>query len=303
METTAPDVQAAASAAADALGDAVETLANDPVTFWSGLKDYLLSIAPKVLLIVAVFLAGLFLIRLAMAFLKKMFDRSRLDSALHMFTLSMIRVALYILLAITILMIISPSAATGLVAAMSIFGLAISLAVKDSLSNLAGGLSVLFTRPFALGDYVSVGSTEGTVQEIRLNYTVLSTLDNKVIHIPNGDVAKAQITNFTGVEKRRLDLKFSIGYGDDFERAEAIIEKLVAAHPSALKEPAPVVRMIEHGDSAIVLCCRVWVDTANYWPLHFDLLEQVKKAFDEAGISIPFNQLDVNLTGHLGGAK
>lgn len=298
METASTEVQAAASAAADVINDAVETLASDPVTFWSQLKDYFLtSIAPKLVLIVIICLVGLFLIRLIMAFLKKLFERSKLDSSLHVFTLSMIRIALFILLGITVLAVASPSAATGLIATMGIFGLAISLAVKDSLSNLAGGLSVLFTRPFALGDYVTIGSAEGTVKEIRLNYTLLATVDNKIIHIPNGDVAKAQITNFTGVEKRRLDLKFSIGYQDDFERAEAIISEILKKNPKALQEPEPVVRMVEHGSSAIVLCCRVWVNTEDYWPLNFDLHEQVKKEFDNAGISIPYNQLDVNLVG------
>lgn len=298
METASTEVQAAASAAADVINDAVETLASDPITFWSQLKDYFLtSIAPKLVLIVIICLVGLFLIRLIMAFLKKLFERSKLDSSLHVFTLSMIRIALFILLGITVLAVASPSAATGLIATMGIFGLAISLAVKDSLSNLAGGLSVLFTRPFALGDYVTIGSAEGTVKEIRLNYTLLATVDNKIIHIPNGDVAKAQITNFTGVEKRRLDLKFSIGYQDDFERAEAIISEILKKNPKALQEPEPVVRMVEHGSSAIVLCCRVWVNTEDYWPLNFDLHEQVKKEFDNAGIAIPYNQLDVNLVG------
>lgn len=298
METASTDVQAAASAAADVINDAVETLASDPVTFWSQAKDYFLtSVAPKLIMIVIICLVGLFLIRLIMAFLKKLFERSKLDSSLHVFTLSMIRIALFILLGITVLAVASPSAATGLIATMGIFGLAISLAVKDSLSNLAGGLSVLFTRPFALGDYVTIGSAEGMVKEIRLNYTLLATLDNKIIHIPNGDVAKAQITNFTGVEKRRLDLEFSIGYQDDFERAKAIISDILRENPKALQDPEPVVRMVEHGSSAIVLCCRVWVNTADYWPLNFDLHEQVKKEFDSAGISIPYNQLDVHLVG------
>lgn len=298
METASTDVQAAASAAADVINDAVETLASDPVTFWSQAKDYFLtSVAPKLIMIVIICLVGFFLIRLIMAFLKKLFERSKLDSSLHVFTLSMIRIALFILLGITVLAVASPSAATGLIATMGIFGLAISLAVKDSLSNLAGGLSVLFTRPFALGDYVTIGSAEGTVKEIRLNYTLLATLDNKIIHIPNGDVAKAQITNFTGVEKRRLDLEFSIGYQDDFERAKAVISDILRKNPKALQDPEPVVRMVEHGSSAIVLCCRVWVNTADYWPLNFDLHEQVKKEFDSAGISIPYNQLDVHLVG------
>lgn len=296
MDPSTLDVEATASAAADAINEAVQTLTTNPTTFWDRTKDYLLASLPKCILFIIVLIAGMILIRLIMTFLKKVLSRSKMDPALQGFSLSILRVGLYILLGITLLTIISTAAAAGVIAAMGIFGLAISLAVKDSLSNLAGGLSVLFTRPFALGDYVSIGATEGNVQEIRLNYTVLSTVDNKIIHIPNGDVAKAQITNFTGVEKRRLDLSFSIAYEDNFIQAESIILKILDRHPLALKDPEPMVRILEHGASAIVLCCRVWVQTPDYWTLHFDLLEEVKKAFDEEGITIPYNQLDVHVS-------
>ncbi len=296
MDPSTLDVEATASAAADAINEAVQTLTTNPTTFWDRTKDFLLASLPKCILFIIVLIAGMILIRLIMTFLKKVLSRSKMDPALQGFSLSILRVGLYILLGITLLTIISTAAAAGVIAAMGIFGLAISLAVKDSLSNLAGGLSVLFTRPFALGDYVSIGATEGNVQEIRLNYTVLSTVDNKIIHIPNGDVAKAQITNFTGVEKRRLDLSFSIAYEDNFIQAESIILKILDRHPLALKDPEPMVRILEHGASAIVLCCRVWVQTPDYWTLHFDLLEEVKKAFDEEGITIPYNQLDVHVS-------
>ena len=296
MDSSTLDVEATASAAADAINEAVETLTTNPITFWDRTKDYLLASLPKCILFVIVLIAGIILIRLIMAFLKKVLGRSKMDPALQGFSLSILRVGLYILLGITLLTIISTAAAAGVIAAMGIFGLAISLAVKDSLSNLAGGLSVLFTRPFALGDYVAIGTTEGNVQEIRLNYTVLSTVDNKIVHIPNGDVAKAQITNFTGVEKRRLDLSFSIAYEDNFIQAESIILKILDRHSLALKDPEPMVRILEHGASAIVLCCRVWVKTPDYWTLYFDLLEEVKKAFDEEGITIPYNQLDVHVS-------
>lgn len=296
MDPSTLDVEATASAAADAINEAVETLTTNPITFWDRTKDYLLASLPKCVLFLIVLVVGVILIRLILSFLKKVLGRSKMDPALQGFSLSILRVGLYILLGITLLTIISTAAAAGVIAAMGIFGLAISLAVKDSLSNLAGGLSVLFTRPFALGDYVSIGSTEGNVQEIRLNYTVLATVDNKIIHIPNGDVAKAQITNFTGVEKRRLDLSFSIAYEDDFIQAESIILKILDRHSLALKDPEPMVRIFEHGASAIVLCCRVWVQTPDYWTLYFDLLEEVKKAFDEEGITIPYNQLDVHVS-------
>jgi len=174
---------------------------------------------------------------------------------------------------------------------MSVLGLAVSLAIQDSLSNLAGGISVLFTKPFSIGDYVDIGSSEGTVQDIRLNYTVIKTVDNKVVHVPNGDVAKAQITNFTSEPTRRLDLDFSIGYNDDFALAQRLISGIIAQHPQALADPEPIVRMVGHGESAVVIGCRVWCATPDYWNLKFDLLEQVKEQFDRNGISIPFNRL------------
>jgi small conductance mechanosensitive channel len=217
------------------------------------------------------------------------------DPTLHHFMLSIFGIVLYLVLGTMVLAILVPDAVGGLIALMSVFGLAISLAVKDSLANLAGGISVLFTKPFALGDYVQINSTEGTVEEIRLNYTVLKTFDNKVVHIPNGDVAKAQIVNFTCEPTRRLDITFSISYQDDFQKAQELIRSTVNANPMALDNPEPLIRVTEHASSAILICCRVWCKTPDYWPLKFDLLEEVKCRFDQSGISIPYNQLDVHI--------
>lgn len=297
METIFTNTPAVAENATEAINEVVETLANDPVTFWGQMKVLFENNWPKLLMIAVLLVGGVFLIRLSMSFLKKMLERSKLDRALHVFTLSIIRITLYIFLGILLLIEISPQAATGLVAAMGIFGLAVSLAVKDSLANLAGGLSVLFTRPFSPGDYVSIGETEGKVMEIRLNYTVLTTIDNKLIHIPNGDVAKAEIINYTSMENRRLDLEFAISYNDDFKLAKKVICDVLQRHPMALQEPEPVVRMTRHADSAVIICCRVWVKTESYWPLHYDLMEEVFEAFQEIGISIPFQQLEVHMHG------
>lgn len=281
---------------AEQIDQTIQTLATmDPKSFWTMAKEFMISLLPTLISAVLILLVGLILIRITMSFTKKMFEKSKLDPTLHAFTLSIIRTVLYFLLCITVLAILLPSAVSGLIAALGVFGLAVSLAVKDSLSNVAGGLSVLFTKPFSLGDYVKIGGDEGTIREIRLNYTVLTTVDNKTVHIPNGDVAKALIVNYTGQETRRLDLEFSIGYGDDFEKAKAIIRKVAEAHPKAIQDPEPVIRMVSQGESAIVLCCRTWTKTADYWPLYFDMLEQVKTAFDREGINIPYNQLDVHL--------
>ena len=252
-----------------------------------------LDLLPKLLTAALILLVGIILVRWAAKFARNLLKHSRLDVTLHNFIVSILSALLYILLAIIVVTVLVPSAVGSLITMFGVFGLAVSLAVKDSLANLAGGMSVLFTKPFALGDYVNINGNEGTVQEIRLNYTVIKTVDNKLVHIPNGDVAKAEITNFTAQETRRLDLVFSIGYDDDFEQAKKIIREIVHDNPLADSDPEPIVRMVEHGDSAIRIGCRVWVDTADYWTLNYDLLEEVKRRFDASGIHIPYNQLEI----------
>ena len=293
METDIANALETNSPAAE-IQSAVDAIAQMPSnTRLHYLLGKFLDLLPKLLTAALILLVGIILVRWAAKFARNLLKHSRLDVTLHNFIVSILSALLYILLAIIVVTVLVPSAAGSLITMFGVFGLAVSLAVKDSLANLAGGMSVLFTKPFALGDYVNINGNEGTVQEIRLNYTVIKTVDNKLVHIPNGDVAKAEITNFTAQETRRLDLVFSIGYDDDFEQAKKIIREIVHDNPLAHSDPEPIVRMVEHGDSAIRIGCRVWVDTADYWTLNYDLLEEVKRRFDAAGIHIPYNQLEI----------
>lgn len=293
METDIANALETNSTAAE-IQSAVDAIAQMPSnTRLHYLLGKFLDLLPKLLTAALILLVGIILVRWAAKFARNLLKHSRLDVTLHNFIVSILSALLYILLAIIVVTVLVPSAAGSLITMFGVFGLAVSLAVKDSLANLAGGMSVLFTKPFALGDYVNINGNEGTVQEIRLNYTVIKTVDNKLVHIPNGDVAKAEITNFTAQETRRLDLVFSIGYDDDFEQAKKIICEIVHDNPLAHSDPEPIVRMVEHGDSAIRIGCRVWVDTADYWTLNYDLLEEVKRRFDASGIHIPYNQLEI----------
>ena len=293
METDIANALETNSTAAE-IQSAVDAIAQMPSnTRLHYLLGKFLDLLPKLLTAALILLVGIILVRWAAKFARNLLKHSRLDVTLHNFIVSILSALLYILLAIIVVTVLVPSAAGSLITMFGVFGLAVSLAVKDSLANLAGGMSVLFTKPFALGDYVNINGNEGTVQEIRLNYTVIKTVDNKLVHIPNGDVAKAEITNFTAQETRQLDLVFSIGYDDDFEQAKKIIREIVHDNPLAHSDPEPIVRMVEHGDSAIRIGCRVWVDTADYWTLNYDLLEEVKRRFDAAGIHIPYNQLEI----------
>ena len=184
---------------------------------------------------------------------------------------------------------------TSLVAVLGVIGLAVSLAIQGTLSNLAGGIQVLVSKPFKAGDFVEAGGVSGTVKEVGLAYTKLSTIDNKVISVPNGQISSEKIINYTTAEQRRVDLKFNTSYDDKPEQVIAAIKAVVGAHPKALFTPEPFVRVSAYQDSSIEYTVRVWCATEDYWDLYFDLLEQVKAAFDQAGIEIPYGHLNVHL--------
>ena len=185
---------------------------------------------------------------------------------------------------------------TGLIAGVSAIAAAIALALQGSLSNIAGGIFILMTRPFKTGDFIDIAGSAGTVKDIQLIHTVLLTVDNKEIIMPNGVVVNSTVVNYSNSEKRRVDLVFSIGYNDDARLAEDIIFRTAMAHTYTLTDPAePFVRESAHTASSIEITARVWCKAEDYWTLHFDLIENVREEFAKNGISIPYNQLDVNI--------
>ncbi len=184
---------------------------------------------------------------------------------------------------------------SGITALIASAGVCIGLAVNGAVSNLAGGVMLIVTRPFKIDDYIEVLGHSGTVEEIRITQTKLRTPDNKVVYIPNGSLSNAEIINYSEKDIRRVDNTFSIAYDCDFEKAKEIINNICLEHQLVLKDPAPFVRVSNHGSSSIDIVTRVWTKSSDYWTVHFDLLEKVKVAFDENGIEIPFEQLDVNI--------
>lgn len=184
---------------------------------------------------------------------------------------------------------------SGLTALVASLGVGIGLAVNGALSNLAGGVLIILTRPFKIDDYIEALGYSGTVVDIHITNTKLLTPDNKVIYLPNGVLANTEIVNYSEKDLRRVDFTFSIGYSDDFEKAKQIITEICVAHELVLKDPQPFVRVKEHGASSINITARTWTKNADYWTVYFDITESVKAAFDKEGIEIPFNQLDVNI--------
>ena len=236
---------------------------------------------------------GFFLVKILTKLFNKLLSRSKLDKTAHGFLRSAFRVVLYALVGL-----VAGSSlgfdVTSLVALLSIISLAFSLAVQGTLSNLAGGLMLLSTHPFRIGDYVEVGGVSGTVLEIGMSYTKLSTPDQKEIFVPNSEISSSKIINYNACENRRVDLTFTASYDDSIESVKVALLK-AADHASILNDPSPFVAVNNYGDHAIEYVMRLWVPSADYWDVHFTTIENVKKCFDEAGITMTYPHLNIHL--------
>ena len=221
-------------------------------------------------------------------------DKGKLDKTLAKTFAYIFKLALKIVVVVCMVGFVGIDT-SGLAALLVSVGACVGLALNGALSNLAGGIIIILTRPFRVDDFIEAQGYSGTVEDIHITNTKLRTADNKVVYIPNGPLSSGNIVNYSMKDTRRVDFTFSIGYGDDFERAKKIVSDICSAHELVLKDPAPMVRVSEHGASSINLVTRVWVNSADYWTVNFDILEAVKAAFDKEGIEIPFNQLDVHV--------
>ena len=183
----------------------------------------------------------------------------------------------------------------GFTALIVSLGAGIGLALNGALSNLAGGILIILTRPIRVDDFIEAQGYLGTVEDIHITNTKLRPPDNKVVYIPNGPLSSGSIVNYSVKDERRVDFTFLIGYGEDFETAKRVITDVCTANSSVLLEPSPLVRVSEHAESGMEITARVWVKRDNYWSVKYDILEQVKIAFDERKIESPYRQLDIRL--------
>ena len=184
---------------------------------------------------------------------------------------------------------------SGFTALIVSLGAGVGLALNGALSNLAGGILIILTRPIRVDDFIEAQGYSGTVEDIHVTNTKLRTPDNKVVFIPNGPLSSGTIVNYSVKDTRRVDFSFLIGYEDDFEQAKSFISEICGRHPLILKDPLPLIRMGSHQDSGIEIVARVWVKRDDYWSVNYDIIESVKTLFDERGISIPYRQLDIHL--------
>lgn len=261
----------------------------------NSIVNWVINVGIKIVISFVILLVSYRIINLlARRIQKKLAQKERVDKTLLKILLDVGKIALKCLIAVCLVNFLGIN--TGAITALlTSLGVCVGLAVNGALGNIAGGILLLITRPFKVDDFIELSGHMGTVEDIRLCNTRIRTVDNKVVYIPNGIASTNPVVNYTEKNIRRLDIDFSVAYGTDTDKAKEIISAVLASEPLAEKDPAPTVQITSYDSSAITVCCRPWVKSADYWTLKFLLLDRIKKEFDRNGIQIPFNQLDIHV--------
>ncbi|CAG8999698.1 MAG: Small-conductance mechanosensitive channel [Candidatus Celerinatantimonas neptuna] len=254
------------------------------------LFQYVVNFAAALLILIIGFIVA----KLVASTFERVMHRRKVDKTISSFIASLLKYAIIAFVIIAALSRLGVQTAS-FIAVLGAAGLAIGLALQGSLSNFAAGVLIVGFRPFRAGDFVEVAGTSGTVQNVQILTTILLTPDNKEIIIPNSSVFNSPITNYSRHEKRRLDLVIGVSYQADLAKTREILKAVLDKEPRLLTDEATTIGVLELADSSINFAVRPWVRTVDYWPVRFDLLEAIKNALDEAGIEIPFPQMDVHL--------
>lgn len=249
---------------------------------------------PKLLGSLLTLFLGLWLVGIVINLVKRMLAKSKVDPSLASFLSSLASILLKILVYITALGVLGVQM-TSFIALLGAAGLAIGLALSGTLQNFAGGVMILFFKYFKVGDYIEAQGFSGTVREIQIFVSILTTPDNKTIIVPNGPLATGTLINYSAQSTRRVDWTFGIAYGDDVDAAYSVIRSLIAKDDRIMGDPEPFMAVSALADSSVNIVVRAWVKTDDYWPVHFRMNEEVYKAFATAGLTIPFPQRDVHI--------
>lgn len=256
--------------------------------------EYVVPWGTNILFALIILIVGVLVSKWVVSLVGKALGKSRLDSMLIGFLKNILRWVLLLFVFVAALDQLGVDT-TSFIAVLGAAGLAVGLALKDSLQNFSSGVMLIIFRPFKAGDYVEAGGTAGVVEEVRIFSTQMRTPDNRAVIVPNGEIYSGVITNVTAKPERRIDLVVGIGYDDDLREAKRILESIVTADERVLEDPAPLVAVSELGASSVDLLVRPWTKTSDYFATKCDLTEKIKLALDEAGISIPFPQMDIHV--------
>lgn len=294
METAAELTGQEIAAMAESLSDPANLNVDTMSAIMHRLGPGLLALGQKILVAVLIFLIGRKIIAMIEKMLSRSMERAGIDVGVTRFLRALTQFVMNVFLLFVIAGQLGVDSAS-IVAVLGAAGLALSLALQQSLGNFAGGLLILIMKPFRVGDYIICSSGEGKVSMVGLVYTTILTIDNKAITIPNGTLSNSTVTNVTAMDQRVLELKVGIAYEADIRTAKSILERVYREHPMVKQEEGIKVFVDSLGDSSVMLGIRGWVETTEYWQTRWDILERIKLAFDKAGIEIPYNKMDVHL--------
>lgn len=255
-------------------------------------QEFAVTYGVKLLIAAVLLIVGFKLINVSAKKLAKSKAMSKVDLSTQGFVNNIFSIGLKVVLGITALGIVGVPM-TSIIAVVGSCGLAIGLALQGSLSNIAGGFIILFLKPFVVGDFIISGDITGTVEAIGIFHTKIITVDNKRIVVPNSTISNATLTNASALKERRVDLTFTASYSNDVDTVEKVLLQVCQKHELVFSDPEPFVRLSAHKDFALEYTVRVWCKGDDYWTVYFDLLKDVKKAFDENSISIPYPRIDI----------
>jgi small conductance mechanosensitive channel len=259
---------------------------------WNTITAWSMDFGKRLLIAILVLIVGRLVIKWVIKLMTKSKFAEKNDKTVTTVLSHFVSAALYVLLVVIIIGILGVPTAS-VITVIASAGVAIGLALQGALSNIAGGIMILVLRPFRVGDYVELAGKSGTVSDVGIFYTTLTSPDNKMITIPNGTVMGTEIVNYSVKDTRRVDLVFNVAYGTDVDKVRSILLEEAGKHPLTLDDPAPFARLTKQSESSLDFTLRVWVNAGDYWTVNFDLLETLNNRFEKEGIEIPFPQVVV----------
>ncbi|MCM8530239.1 MAG: mechanosensitive ion channel [Lentisphaeraceae bacterium] len=260
----------------------------------SFLKEQAPVIAKNIGFALLIFFVGRILISGVISMSDKLMEKSKVEDTLRSFIKALIKITLMVVVILAALEQVGVKT-TSFIAILAAAGLAIGMALKDTLGNFASGVMIILFKPYKVGHFVEVAGTSGVIEEVNLFNTVLRTGDNIQMYIPNGSITGGKISNYSVKPTRRIDLIIGCGYDDDLKAVKEALVTIVSSHEKVLEEPEPIVAVSNLGDNSVNFVVRPWVNNADYWPVRFELIEQIKLMFDEKGFSIPYPQRDIHV--------
>ena len=285
--------ESAVSAVTNVIEKNVDVL-SDSVKWLSENQDLIITYSMNIIFAIATLIVGMMVARFIAGTLHKILTKRKLDNTIVDFVSHMVR---YVIVAFVVIAALGRIGVetTSFVAIIGAAGLAVGLALQGSLSNFASGVLIIGLRPFKAGEYIEAAGTAGTVESVQIFSTTLTTPDNKFVVVPNSAILDGNIINYSRKPTRRIDLIIGVSYNADLAKTKAVLEAVLKANPDILPMPEPLIAVAELADSSVNLVVRPWVNGPDYWPVRFQLMEAIKNSLDEAGIEIPFPQMDVHM--------